>query len=126
MGLGDETYVNLATVKRDGNEVRTPVWIAPDGDRLIVWTNANAWKVKRVRNTARVRLAPCDVRGGIQGDWVDATARVLDDPNERDAALEALFRKYGWQMQLARIGGSITGHWRQRGAIEITLGASAA
>ena len=34
---------------------------------------------------------------------------------------EALFRKYRWQMQLARIGGSLTGHWKQRGAIEITL-----
>ena len=121
MSIGDETYVNLVTYRRDGREVRTPVWIAADGDRLVVWTNANSWKVKRVRNDARVRLAPCDARGGLRGDWVDATARMLDDPTERDDALEALFRKYGWQMQLARIGGSITGRWRQRGAIEITL-----
>jgi PPOX class probable F420-dependent enzyme len=119
--LGDETYINLATFRRDGREVRTPVWVAPDGDRLIVWTNAQAGKAKRLRNGSRVRVAACDARGKLRGDWVEGQGRVLDDPAERDRALEALFRKYRWQMPLARIGGRLTGHWKQRGAIEITL-----
>ena len=31
MDLCSERYVNLATFRRDGTEVRTPVWIAPKG-----------------------------------------------------------------------------------------------
>ena len=120
-GVGDATYVNLATFRRDGREVRTPVWVASDGERLIVWTNIHSGKVKRVRNGSRVRLAACDARGKLRGDWAEGHARLLEDPDERDRALETLFRKYGWQMQLARIGGSLSGHWKQRGAIEITL-----
>ena len=120
--LGSATYVNLATFRRDGREVRTPVWVAADGDRLVVWTNVNSGKIKRLRVGSRVRLAECDVRGGLRGEWVEARARVLEDPAERDAALEAVFRKYGWQMQLARIAGTLSGRWRQRAAIEIHLG----
>jgi PPOX class probable F420-dependent enzyme len=120
-GLGDATYVNLATFRRDGREVRTPVWVAAAGDKLIVWTNINAGKVKRLRNGSRVRIAACDVRGKVHGDWHEGHGRVLEDPAERDRALEAIFDKYGWQMQLARIGGTLSGRWQQRGAIEITL-----
>jgi PPOX class probable F420-dependent enzyme len=117
--LSREAYVNLATLRRNGREVQTPVWIAPDGERLVVWTNRNSGKVKRIRNDGRVRLAACDVRGRLRGEWVEARARVLEDPDERDRALEALFRKYGWQMQLARLGGRLSGRWAQRAAIEI-------
>jgi PPOX class probable F420-dependent enzyme len=122
MDLAAERYVNLATFRRDGREVRTPVWIAPDGERLIVWTNARSGKVKRIRNGARVRLAACDVRGTVRGAWREGRARVLDDPVERDRALEALFRKYGWQMQAARLAGTLSGRWKQRAALAITMG----
>lgn len=121
MALGDEAYVNLATFRRNGREVRTPVWIAQDGDRLVVWTNVNSGKVKRLRNDTRARLAACNARGKVRGDFVDVTARVLEDPTQRDRALEALFRKYGWQMQLARMGGRLTGRWAERAALEIRL-----
>jgi PPOX class probable F420-dependent enzyme len=123
--LGARSYVNLATTRRNGREVRTPVWIAPDGDRLVIYTNAGSGKVKRIRNGGRVRLAPCDVRGRLRGDWVEASARMLDEPEERDRALEAVFRKYGWQMQLARALGTLSGRWSQRAAIEVRVGAPA-
>ena len=51
--IGDETYVNLATFRKNGNEVRTPVWIAPDGDRLLVDTNAPSGKSKRIRGKSQ-------------------------------------------------------------------------
>ena len=121
MDLGRERYVNLATFRRNGSEVRTPVWVAPDGERLIVWTNVNSFKVKRLRRDGRARLAACNARGDVRGAWADATARVLEDPAERDRALEALFRKYGWQMRAARLFGTLSGRWRQRAAIEIQL-----
>lgn len=119
--LGRETYVSLATFRRSGAEVRTPVWIAPDGHRLVVYTNARSGKVKRLRNDGRVRLAPCDARGRLRGEggWVDARARVLEEPAERDRALEALFRKYPLQMRAARLLARLTGRWPQRAAIAI-------
>lgn len=123
--LGRESYVSLATFRRSGAEVRTPVWIAPDGDRLVVYTNARSGKVKRLRNDGRVRLAPCDARGRLRGRgegraaWVDARARLLEEPSERDRALEALFRKYGLQMRAARLLARLSGRWSQRAAIEI-------
>jgi len=117
--LGRETYVSLATLRRSGAEVRTPVWVAPDGERLVVYTNARSGKVKRIRNFARVRLAACSARGGIRSDWVEARARVLDDPVERDRALEALFRKHPLQMRVARLAAGLTGRWAERAAIEI-------
>ena len=119
--LGRERYVNLATTRRNGREVRTPVWIAPDGDRLVVYTNVTSGKVKRIRNDGRARLAPCDLRGGLQGDWVDATARMLDDPADREQGLRAIERKYGWQMRLARLAAQLSGRWAQRGVIEISV-----
>ena len=121
MDLGSERYVNLATFRRDGTEVRTPVWIAPDADRLIVWTNVNSFKVKRLRRDSRSRLAACNARGDVRGPWVDATTRVLDDSGARDRALQALFRKYGWQMHAARFFGTLSGRWNQRAALEVRL-----
>ena len=94
--IGDETYVNLATFRKNGNEVRTPVWIAPDGDRLLVYTNAKSGKVKRIRNQRRARLAPCDMLGKLRGHWLDASARMLDAPGALDRALGPLLRTYAW------------------------------
>ncbi len=119
--IGDETYVNLATFRKNGNEVRTPVWIAPDGDRLLVYTNAKSGKVKRIRNQGRARLAPCDARGKLRGDWLDASARMLDDPVELDRALGAVIGKYGWQMRLALFASRLSGRYKDRAAIEIRL-----
>ena len=121
IAIGDESYVNLATFRKNGNEVRTPVWIAPDGDRLLIYTNATSGKVKRIRNKGRVRLAPCDMRGKLRGDWLDASARMLDDPVELDRALGAVIGKYGLQMRLALFASRLSGRYKDRAAIEIRL-----
>ncbi|MFP6629399.1 MAG: pyridoxamine 5'-phosphate oxidase family protein, partial [Myxococcota bacterium] len=52
--LGDAPYVSLATFRRDGREVRTPVWVARDGEHLYIFSEAKAGKVKRIRATKRV------------------------------------------------------------------------
>lgn len=119
--LGRETYVSLATFRKNGKEVLTPVWIAPDGERLVVYTNATSGKVKRIRNGARVRLAPCNARGVLRGEFVEGRARMLDDPAERDRALDAVVRKYGWQMRLALLASRLSGRYADRAAVEITF-----
>lgn len=120
--LGRETYVSLASYRRDGREVRTPVWIAPDGDELVVYTNGESGKVKRIRNGARVRLAACDARGRPGGEWVDASAQVRSDPAAIQRGIDAIRRKYGWQAGLVMLGARIFGRWPQRAVVAIRIG----
>jgi PPOX class probable F420-dependent enzyme len=119
--LADATYVSLASFRRDGREVRTPVWVASDGDDLVVYTNGKSGKVKRIRNAHRVRLAACDARGGLRGEWVEGSARLRDEPGARERGLAAIRRKYGWQARLVMLGAQLSGRWRDRAVIEIRL-----
>ncbi len=119
--LGSERYVSLATFRKNGREVRTPVWIARKAARLYVWTNGTSGKVKRVRANGRARLAPCDARGKVRGEWVDARARMLDDPQAMQRGLETVIGKYGWQMHLALFAARLSGRYAQRAVIEIEV-----
>jgi hypothetical protein len=57
--LAVERHISLTTFRRDGTAVSTPVWVvSDDGRRLLVWSGANTWKVKRIRRDPRVRVAP--------------------------------------------------------------------
>ncbi len=40
LALADEQYVLLTTTRRSGDRVPTPVWVARDGDALVVTTGA--------------------------------------------------------------------------------------
>jgi hypothetical protein len=42
--LPTSTYVSLTTLRRSGVPVATPVWAAPEGESLIVWTRADSGK----------------------------------------------------------------------------------
>ena len=119
--LASERYVSLATFRKSGREVHTPVWIAREAGKLYVWTNRTSGKVKRLRANRRVRLAPCDARGKVRGEWVDGRARLLDDPEATQRGLETVIRKYGWQMRLALLASRLTGRYAQRAVIEIEL-----
>jgi PPOX class probable F420-dependent enzyme len=87
-------YVLLTTFTTDGRPKPTPIWIARDGDRALVITEKNAWKVKRIRNTPRVTLAVCDMKGRVKGDPVEAVATVLDD-SQTDDVYRAITKRYG-------------------------------
>ena len=87
-------YVLLTTFTKDGRPKPTPIWIARDGDRALVITEKNSWKVKRIRNTPRVTLAVCDMRGNVKGPEVEAVATVLDD-SHTEAVYQAINKRYG-------------------------------
>ena len=97
--LPHSTYVSLTTFRRTGVPVATPVWAAPDGETLVIWTRADSGKVKRLRHTARVTLAPCDVRGRVEGPTVDGVAEFVP-AGEQAQALAALRRTYGLKFTL--------------------------
>jgi uncharacterized protein len=91
--LPDNWAVLLTTYRRDGTAVGTPVNLAVDGDRAYFRSPGNAWKVRRLRNDARVALAPCTARGRPTGPPRPAVARRIDGDEARRAA-RALRRKH--------------------------------
>jgi PPOX class probable F420-dependent enzyme len=112
-------YISLATRKRSGEWVATPVWFAPDDGKYYVFSAPDAGKVKRLRNFSEARIAPCTMNGTLTGGWRDTRAYVLDTPAERDKALAALRRKYGWQMLVADFFSRLTGKMGRRAYIRI-------
>ena len=118
-GFADARYVSLATFRRDGREVRTPVWLALRDGRAYVFTETRAGKVKRVRANGRAALATCTLRGEVTGPFVPAVARIVDDAATVAAAYAALRAKYGWQMWLIDCLSKLSGRYDQRAIIEI-------
>ena len=101
--LATEKYVLLTTFRKTGVGVPTAVWVAPDGDALVVTTMGSAGKVKRIRNNPQVTLQPCSMRGAVKGDAPAVTARaeIVEDAAGLDAGAAAIVAKYGWQAKLA-------------------------
>jgi uncharacterized protein len=95
--LAKAQYILLTTFTKDGRPKPTPIWAALDkerGDRLLVITVGNSWKVKRIRNTPRVTLATCTMGGRPTSDAVEGTAAVLDK-SHNDAVYDAIGKRYG-------------------------------
>lgn len=108
-------YVQLTTFTRDGRPKPTPVWAARDGDRLLVITERKSWKVKRLRNTPRVTLAICDVRGRPKSEAIEATATILDK-SETGAVYDAIGKRYGL------LGRVFNFYSKLRGGMENSIG----
>jgi PPOX class probable F420-dependent enzyme len=117
--LDREAYISLATFRRDGRAVQTPVWFARRGERLYLFTARDAGKVKRLHNGPRARVAACNVRGALRGDWIEARGRVIDDPVTSRDAYAALRKKYGWQMTVVDFFSRLSGRIDGRAIVEL-------
>ncbi len=115
------SYISLATRKRSGAFVPTPVWFAPAGHSYYLFSAGDAGKVKRLRNFSAARIAPCTVTGKLTGDWLDVEACVLQAPEDRATALAALRRKYGLQMRVGDLFAHLTGRFERRAYIRVDL-----
>ena len=87
-------YILLTTFTKDGRPKPTAIWAAPAGEKLVVITQEQSWKVKRIRNTPKVTLAVCDRRGNPKSDAVDATASILDKSRTGEV-YDAIAKRYG-------------------------------
>ncbi|PYM34591.1 MAG: PPOX class F420-dependent oxidoreductase [Candidatus Rokuibacteriota bacterium] len=119
--LDRHRYLALATFRKSGAEVATPVWFAAAGGTLYVCSAGDAGKVKRLRQSSRARVAPSDARGRVQGAWRDATARLVTEPAAIERAHAALRAKYGWQVWLADVLSRLTGRIGRRAWIAIEV-----
>jgi len=102
LALGDEAFVSLSTFRKSGVAVSTPVWIARDGDALVVTTPTESGKVKRLRNDARVELTPCSRMGKTADDAVPVpgTASVIADSPSIGRHTAVIRKKYGFEYYL--------------------------
>ncbi|QSE93650.1 PPOX class F420-dependent oxidoreductase [Rhodococcus pseudokoreensis] len=100
--LGDEPFVSLTTFRRSGEPVSTPVWIARDGDALIVTTPEESGKVKRLRNNESVELRPCSRRGKVDArvDPVAAVAEIVTDESASRRMADTIRDEYGLEYRI--------------------------
>jgi uncharacterized protein len=106
--LRGHQFMRFTTFRKNGQPVPTPVWFVERGQKLYVFTRANAGKVKRVRATGRAEVAPCDARGTLLGETARGTARVLA-PGETPPIYELFIKKYGFQMRFFALLGRLRG-----------------
>jgi uncharacterized protein len=119
-------YLNLETYRENGAAVQTPVWFAADPSvdldspdtKLYVYTTGDSGKVKRIRNNGRVKVAPCNSRGGLLGEWVEARAEIVTG-GEAAHGMSLLNKKYAPWKQLLNFFAMF--HPRERVAFLIRL-----
>jgi uncharacterized protein len=89
-----QQYLNLETYRKTGEGMRTPVWFIEINGEFCFNTESDSGKVKRIRRNPAVKIAPCNVRGDLKGEFVSGTARFLT-PDEAEKAKTSYTKKYG-------------------------------
>ena len=103
----DQKFINLETFRKSGVGVKTPVWFVEEQGVFYVWTQADSWKAKRIRNNASVKLAPSTASGEPLGEWVDAQATADASPEALKYATKLMRKKYGLAFQGFRLMGKM-------------------
>jgi PPOX class probable F420-dependent enzyme len=114
-------YLSLATLKKSGDYVATPVWFAPGGGSYYIFSAPDTGKIKRLRNFTQCRVAACNATGKLTGEWMDASARMLERSADKDTALAALREKYGWKMKITDWLSCLSGKFERRIYIKVDL-----
>ncbi|OBK89817.1 PPOX class F420-dependent oxidoreductase [Mycolicibacter sinensis] len=117
--IAKSDYLLLTTFTKDGRPKPTPVWAAAEGERLLVITQESSWKVKRIRNTPRVTLAVCDVRGRPKGEAIEAVAAVLDKA-DNGAVYAAIGKRYGIIGRVFNVFSKLRGGMRNNVGLALT------
>jgi len=92
--LAGHKHCLLVTFRRNGEPVPTPVWFGLDGGKVYARSEERVGKVKRIRATPRVLVAPCDNRGKPKGPAAEGRARIVA-PEEEAAAERAIQGNFG-------------------------------
>ncbi|MCK5881116.1 MAG: PPOX class F420-dependent oxidoreductase [Sinobacterium sp.] len=115
-------YLLLATQKRDGSWIETPVWFGKSEFNgkpcFYLFSEGSAGKVKRIRNFSQVKVQSCTLLGKPLGEFETANATLLDKHEEHDAH-RALIRQYGSKMRLLDIGSWLARKKHKRAFIRI-------
>jgi hypothetical protein len=83
--LHGHKYCLLITYRKDGEPAANPLWFGIHAGRLYFRTGAASAKLRRLRRTAEVRIAPCRARGQALRPPFLGSARVVEPGEEADA-----------------------------------------
>lgn len=97
--LEGHKYINVETYRKSGQAVRTPVWFVMFDGQIFVMTTESTGKVKRIKNNADVKIAPCGMRGELKGPWISARARLASE-QEAQKAIQMRNKKYGFRAKI--------------------------
>jgi hypothetical protein len=106
----NQAYMNLETYRKNGEGVKTPVWFVQDGNTLYVRTGQKSWKVKRLRSSPQASIVPSTSTGDPLGNWVAATAELVEDDALAREVNELFIRKYGMQKRFFDLMGRVRGY----------------
>src|SRR6266568_8465740 len=99
VSLSPYEFVLLTTFRTSGVGVPTTMWFAYQHGKLYMVTGRTTGKLKRIRTTSRVLVAPCDWMGNLLGPEIEAYARELPVA-EQAHANAVLAQKYGEQYEM--------------------------
>lgn len=97
--LSAHDFIELTTFRKNGDAVATPVFFIADRGKLYATTNGNSGKSKRIRNNGHVLVAPCNNRGKVIGEQIEAHARELP-ASEHRYINTLLKRKHGFRFRV--------------------------
>jgi len=86
-------YLSLTTFKRDGTGMATPVWFVAEAGKILVVTDADSHKVRRIHQNPAVTVAECTASGRLRSSPVPARARILPC-HQAPRARQLMARKY--------------------------------
>ncbi len=100
--LGDKAFVSLTTFRKNGERISSPVWVARDGDTLIVLTPEESGKVKRIRNNGQVEIRPSSRAGKVAdgSEPVPGIAEIVTDASTTARLTHVLQKKYGLEYHI--------------------------
>ncbi len=99
--IESEKCISLETYRKNNEPIRTPVWFVTKDDLIYVVTRDQTGKVKRLRNNQQVKIATCNFKGKIKGQWISGTAKILTEDETKDA-VKWREKKYGLMAKIAK------------------------
>jgi PPOX class probable F420-dependent enzyme len=100
-----QQYMSVETYRKTGEGVRTPVWFIESNGEFLFYTEETSAKVKRIRRNPAVKIAPCDMRGELKGEFISVITRLLS-PEESVSAQKTYAKKYGLMGKLFELMGN--------------------
>ncbi|ROS01567.1 hypothetical protein EDC56_2009 [Sinobacterium caligoides] len=119
--LNNAQYMSFTTYRKTGVAVSTPLWCAGDGHHYYIFSAANAGKVKRLKNSTKAALTPCNFKGDTYGNTLPASAELISEKSDILRAQQVLLKKYGWQLRLTDLLSRLSGKYHKRQYIRVTI-----
>jgi PPOX class probable F420-dependent enzyme len=94
--LDRPNFAHLGTLMADGSPQSAPVWVAREGDRILIGTGEGSLKARNTRRDPRVSLSIAD----MDDPYAEAQLRgrvVQRRPDGDLTAMDAIARKYTGQ-----------------------------